>query len=308
MDKNLKPSDSRLKNFSSKKILFNIFFMKSLKYSVSHRGFTLVELIITVTVVALLSTIAFLAFGNGYAKNARDAKRVDAISMVYRGISTIKASGKSTVLPDDAAPIKINGTIVGYQGKLSPTILAQIAAKMPIQDEFTGKDIIYRVDARKKRFQLMTYLEQPKGTGVLIGAAIENLGIETAHANDGAIVYPYAIGDVLGIYLEKQEDGSFIAPTGSGAEIVLSTSSTGVILGDGHSATPGVTTEVINELVAQKNIPNSELTADITNFTIPATVAGAPGEVVGNSTIFGVGFNASVSKGIKVGTNIVFVG
>ena len=60
----------------------------------NKKGFTLVELIVVITILAILWTVSFLSF-NGYAKSARNAKRIDSIWKISAAIEGRSAGGKS---------------------------------------------------------------------------------------------------------------------------------------------------------------------------------------------------------------------
>ena len=62
------------------------------------------------------------------------------------------------------------------------------------------------------------------------------LPVSEVYAEGSSAQYPFSYGEILGIYLERNSDNTFSAVTGSGAEINLATTSTGVLLGDGHNA------------------------------------------------------------------------
>jgi prepilin-type N-terminal cleavage/methylation domain-containing protein len=48
-------------------------------------GFTLVELIVVITILAILGTIAFISL-SGYSKNARDSDRVADINSISKSL------------------------------------------------------------------------------------------------------------------------------------------------------------------------------------------------------------------------------
>lgn len=56
------------------------------------RGFTLVELIVVITVLAILATVGFVSMG-GYSKDARDAAREYDTSLIGKAISSQSALG-----------------------------------------------------------------------------------------------------------------------------------------------------------------------------------------------------------------------
>lgn len=85
-------------------------------------GFTLAELIVVVTILAILATVGFLAL-SGYAQDAKDARVKTNVRSVYSAISTESAvSGNSPryyVVHDSGAAL--SGGIVFING--NPSVL-----------------------------------------------------------------------------------------------------------------------------------------------------------------------------------------
>jgi prepilin-type N-terminal cleavage/methylation domain-containing protein len=52
-------------------------------------GFTLVELIVVITILAILGTIGFLSI-QGYSASARDGSRISNLSSLQRGLALWK--------------------------------------------------------------------------------------------------------------------------------------------------------------------------------------------------------------------------
>ena len=65
--------------------------MKSTK-----KAFTLVELIVVITILAILGTIAFISLGS-YTGDARNAKRTDGISKIATSIENALIDGKNAI-------------------------------------------------------------------------------------------------------------------------------------------------------------------------------------------------------------------
>ena len=63
--------------------------MKHLK---NRQGFTLVELIVVITILAILGTIGFLSL-QGYSANARDSKRTADMRSISTAVSTKTTEG-----------------------------------------------------------------------------------------------------------------------------------------------------------------------------------------------------------------------
>tara|TARA_Y100001960_G_C14352104_1_gene670075 strand:- start:403 stop:597 length:195 start_codon:yes stop_codon:yes gene_type:complete len=60
-----------------------------LKYISKTKGFTLVELIVVITILAILSTVAFISFQN-YVLSSRDSKRTTDIKNIVKSLELSK--------------------------------------------------------------------------------------------------------------------------------------------------------------------------------------------------------------------------
>lgn len=80
-----------------------IFFKKPKCLSATRkiRGFTLVELMVAISILALLSTVALVAY-SGVRKSARDAKRREEIKMIVAALEVYRAqNGDYPPMDDD---------------------------------------------------------------------------------------------------------------------------------------------------------------------------------------------------------------
>ena len=80
----------------------------------TKKGFTLVELIVVITILSILGTIAFVSLGS-YTADARNAKRLDGISKIATSIDNDQLSGKS-LLAYVTANAANNATTVNVGG------------------------------------------------------------------------------------------------------------------------------------------------------------------------------------------------
>jgi len=81
-------------------------------------GFTLVELIVVITILVILGTIAFIQLG-GFASSARDSARVSDMNSIMQGLELVLVKN-GVVIPPDASDkgvitIAASGTTIGYQ-------------------------------------------------------------------------------------------------------------------------------------------------------------------------------------------------
>ncbi|MDD2916733.1 MAG: type II secretion system protein, partial [Candidatus Gracilibacteria bacterium] len=83
------------------------------------QGFTLIELIVVITVLIILGTIAFIQLG-GFTGVARDSARVSDIANITEGLAFALVKNGVVPMPEalDKGVINItaSGTTIGYQG------------------------------------------------------------------------------------------------------------------------------------------------------------------------------------------------
>ena len=75
-----------------------------------HTGFTIVELLIVIVVIAILAAITIVAY-NGVQQRARDARRATDLSNIAKGIQrwSIETSQDFSAFPVGVSSIKANG-------------------------------------------------------------------------------------------------------------------------------------------------------------------------------------------------------
>ncbi len=107
----------------------NTFFSRVLSQRLSKhlQGFTLVELIVVVTIIAVLSAIGMVSF-SGYSSGARDSTRVEDLANMQKSLAiyaTTSVNGKYPT-PDNGDPIYNNGVLMNTQGYMGKNTLSMI--------------------------------------------------------------------------------------------------------------------------------------------------------------------------------------
>jgi prepilin-type N-terminal cleavage/methylation domain-containing protein len=99
-----------------------------------RRGFTLVEIIVVVSVIAVLSTVAYASFGEA-RKKARDTQRVSNISTLQTALR---------IMNDEIGsyPVYINGIIIG-EGAVLDTTLSSYLSSTISDPSGSGADTTY---------------------------------------------------------------------------------------------------------------------------------------------------------------------
>ena len=80
----------------------------------SSYAFTLVELIVVITILAILGTIGFLSI-NGYSQNARNSTRISDLKLIDKGLSLYIQTQSLYPLPDTPAGIYYSGALAWTQ-------------------------------------------------------------------------------------------------------------------------------------------------------------------------------------------------
>ncbi len=85
-------------------------------------GFTLVELIVVITILAILGTIGFLSIG-GYSSKARDSARVSDIATLSKSLDLSIITTGSYPTPDKSFTVTYSGGTIWTQGTIGDTVL-----------------------------------------------------------------------------------------------------------------------------------------------------------------------------------------
>jgi type II secretory pathway pseudopilin PulG len=120
--------------------------------------FTLIELIIVVTILWILSTIAFVSF-QSYSKNARDSNRLETMSIVQKGISLNQVTTSKTLLPDDYTQVLASWSLLWYEWIVWESVTRWIQMNSIPKDPIRWDNYIYYTNKDRNKVQVMWFLE-----------------------------------------------------------------------------------------------------------------------------------------------------
>ena len=123
------------------------------------KAFTLVELIIVITILAILGTIAFVSF-QGYLKGARDWNRLQTINNIEKWLTLYQISKGVYPLPEDGyATISVDGTELSYQWYFwEDNAKAANINILPV-DPLDKEKYIYATDKSQNGYKILWYME-----------------------------------------------------------------------------------------------------------------------------------------------------
>jgi uncharacterized protein (TIGR02145 family)/prepilin-type N-terminal cleavage/methylation domain-containing protein len=126
----------------------------------NRKGFTLVELIVVITILAILWTIAFLSL-QWYAKNARDSKRVWDVNNIKKSLELFVLQTEKYPLPDNGEEVTYSWEVVWTQWTVWDNVLEQLSRnlkKKPL-DPSTEEEYIYSTTENRREYEVLWIYE-----------------------------------------------------------------------------------------------------------------------------------------------------
>jgi len=124
------------------------------------KAFTLVELIVVITIVWILSTVGFVSY-SGYLTWARDSNRISQMIKLSDSLQTY-ATTKSLPLPDNYVEITASGTTIAYQWEVWVDVLETIDYTNWWTDPKDDSYYTYYLSRDRNNLQLMAFMEDQR--------------------------------------------------------------------------------------------------------------------------------------------------
>lgn len=122
------------------------------------RAFTLVELIVVITIIGILSTVGFVSY-SWYLAGARDSNRVSQLTKLSDSLQVYSAS-RTLPLPDNNVEITASGTTVAYQWFVWVDVLETIDYTNGWVDPKDESFYTYYLTRDRNSLQLMALMEE----------------------------------------------------------------------------------------------------------------------------------------------------
>lgn len=128
-------------------------------YNLKKSWFTLVELIVVITILAILGTIAFITF-QWYTKNSRDSVRMTDISNITKTMELYVSKKWSYPIPSNWVNIEYSWATIWTQWTVWDSVITNLWTlnKKPI-DPLFWNEYTYSLNYTKTEFQLASLLE-----------------------------------------------------------------------------------------------------------------------------------------------------
>lgn len=129
-------------------------------------AFTLVELVVTATILVILTSIGFYSYTQNIS-DARDGKRKTDLSSLSSQLNLYKRQRGAFPTPWDSFEIRNRGYTVAYQWLMNQKVTLSTAEKLPLDPEM---DIpyFYSISRNKQEFQLALSLENNENPYALV--------------------------------------------------------------------------------------------------------------------------------------------
>jgi len=157
-------------------------------------GFTLVELVVSITIIWILATVGFISY-SWYLTSTRDAGRISQIVKLSDAIKSYSTKGRLPI-PDDSIEITASGKLIWYQWYIWKDVLETIGFSNWWTDPKDGSYHTYYLGRDRQGFQLLTFLEEEIGISGLYNWS-------TTHALEYDIMYPKVYGKDLWVLTES---------------------------------------------------------------------------------------------------------
>lgn len=155
-------------------------------------AFTLVELIVVITILAILGTIALIAF-NKQAVSARDSSRVADVNNITKWLWVQFAVASKYPIPDKKVTITWSWTPVWYQWEIWDTNKNIIKLSSNWwKDPLTNSNYTYNTNTNQAKYQVMAFLESS-----------DSITWIDSIANNNSKQIPYVRWDYLGIIVNS---------------------------------------------------------------------------------------------------------
>lgn len=132
--------------------------MKKKKYIITNsRGFTFIELIISISIIAILSILWFMSYSKNL-EDTRDSQRESDLAYISNALKLHKTKRWNYPFPWESFNIVNSWTLLAIQWKMSDNVILSTIDSIPL-DPFAKVPYMYSIWRNNQEFQLAATLE-----------------------------------------------------------------------------------------------------------------------------------------------------
>ena len=199
---------------------------------IDNKAFTLVELIVVITILSVLSTIWFLSF-QWYGVSSRDAVRISDMRMIEKWLSVKISKAEQIPIPDNKIDITASGTLLTYQWYAWTGTLWNIWVNGGWKDPLDKRYYTYSTNPARNKYQLLGFFENQWNISLFNNTTYADISER----------YPVVKWDDLGIILDPvtnipsqdSESDIDIITFNNNLNIIINNTSDGNIIWSGTS-------------------------------------------------------------------------
>ncbi len=132
----------------------------------TNQAFTLAELVVVISILAILSTVSFIYFADNISAT-RDTKRLSDIASVEIALKAYKQRKWSFPFPWNSFNILNNSTSIALQWKLDKNVRLSNLESLPL-DPKLNKPYTYSITKTKQEFEISATLENEEHPQALL--------------------------------------------------------------------------------------------------------------------------------------------
>ena len=125
-----------------------------------NKGFTFIELVVTVTILSILSTIWFVSY-SWYIETSRNSTRVSDMTTINISLKQYKNIKWQLPIPENYFKIENNWVIIAWQGKIWKNTSLSTLDDIPL-DPKMKIPYFYSISSNKKEFNISLTIEDSK--------------------------------------------------------------------------------------------------------------------------------------------------
>lgn len=172
------------------------------QYKKFNTGFTFIELIISITIIAILSMLWFISY-NSYISVSRDSIRKSELSDIYTLLDSYKIKSPLPI-PDNKIDIYSSWVLIWFQWYLSNSIITKLGFKGTGKDPLDKIYYTYYLTKNLRNSWIMWFLENNPNTSSYLNFQNYSL-VNKVYAIDYYERYPYIFWKKIWIILDEKK-------------------------------------------------------------------------------------------------------